>query len=198
MNGQGKPVLLLGCGIFRREFTLLPESLRSGFHPVFLDSMLHMEPARLDLILKTALGRTDEERVVLAYGDCSPHLPDFDNQARTVRVAGCNCCEMWLGRKRYGELRKEAVFFLMPEWTLRWEHIIKDELGLKTRELARDFMAQTMRSAVYIDTGVIPVPTAVLEAFSGYTCLPVEVEKTGTEHFIIALETALRRVRERV
>lgn len=187
-------MLLLGCGIFKREFSLLPESLRSAFHPVFLDSMLHMEPARLDLILKNALEKTEAEQVVLAFGDCSPHLPDFDNHARTVRVAGCNCCEIWLGGQRYGELRKEAVFFMMPEWALRWEHIIKEELGLKTKELARDFMAQTLRRAVYIDTGVIPVPIDALDAFSGYTDLPVALEKAGPRHFVAALETALRRV----
>ncbi len=197
MIGQEKPVLLLGCGIFKREFALLPVALRSGFHPVFLDSMLHMEPARLDLILKKALGKTDAGQVVLAFGDCSPHLPDFDNHARTVRVVGCNCCEIWLGRQRYRELRKEAVFFLMPEWAQRWEHIIRDELGLKTKELARDFMAQTMRRAVYIDTGVMPVPTGTLEDFSGYTALPMTVEKVGPEHFLAALESALRRINER-
>ncbi len=196
MSGRGKPVLLLGCGVFKREFALLPESLLDGFRPVFLDSMLHMEPARLDLILKNALEKTDAEQVVLAFGDCSPHLPDFDDQARTVRVAGCNCCEIWLGSQRYRELRKEAAFFLMPEWALRWEHIIRHELGLNTKELARDFMTQTMRRAVYIDTGVMPVPTEALEAFGWYTDLPVAVEKTGPEHLIAALEMAMRRVEE--
>jgi hypothetical protein len=196
MSGEGKPVLLLGCGIFKREFALLPEFLRNGFHPVFLDSMLHMEPARLDLILTNALERAGDDPVVLAFGDCSPHLPEFDSHARTARVEGCNCCEIWLGRQRYRELRREAAFFLMPEWTLRWERIIKDELGLKTKELAKDFMAQTLRRAVYIDTGVIPVPTEALEAFSVYTGLPITVDKVGPGHFTAALETALRRIEE--
>jgi hypothetical protein len=93
-------------------------------------------------------------------------------------------------------LRSEAVFFLMPEWTLRWEHIIKEELGLKTKELARDFMCQSMRRAVYIDTGVITVPTEALEAFSAYTGLPVTVEKVGPGHFAAALESALGRIEE--
>jgi len=194
MKNKGKPVLLLGCGIFKREFAPLPESLRDGFHPIFLDSMLHMEPARLDLLLKNALEKTGDDPVVLAFGDCSPHLTEFDNHAHTVRVAGCNCCEIWLGKQRYGELRKEAAFFLMLEWALRWEHIIKDELGLETKELAKDFMAQTLRRAVYIDTGVIPVPTETLEAFSVYTGLPVTVEKVGYAHFAASLESALHRI----
>jgi len=194
MRSRQNPVLLLGCGVFKHEFDLLPETLRAKFRPVFLDSMLHMEPARLDLILKNALERQGGEPVVLAFGDCSPHLPDFGNQACTVRVAGCNCCEIWLGKQRYRALRKEAVFFLMPDWALRWEYIIKEELGLKTKDLARDFMAQTMRRAVYIDTGVIPVPTEALEAFSIYTDLPLTVEKVGPAHFAAALKSALRRL----
>ncbi len=192
-DGRGpdpRPVRLIACGIFRQEFGLLEPGLRERFSPTFMDSMLHMEPGRLDSILRSALpdGRPP---AVLAYGDCCPHMDLLASPPRAARTDGVNCCEIWLGSARYRSLRDEAVFFLMPEWALRWARIIKRELGLDSPELARDFMSQSMRSAVYIDTGVMPVPESHLEAFSAYTGLACRVETVGPGNFREAVVRAL-------
>jgi hypothetical protein len=101
-----------------------------------------------------------------------------------ARTDGVNCCEIYLGRERYRQLQKERTFFPDAGVGKRWEHVVKNELGLKDRQLARDFMSESMSKAVYIDTGVIPVPVADLEAFSDYTGLKVQRGTVGPEHFI--------------
>ncbi len=184
-------VRLIGCGIFRHEFKLLPEPLQAAFLPSFTDSMLHMDPPRLDSILTAAMEGVQERETVLAFGDCCPYMREIASRAGVARTPGVNCCEIYLGSERYRELRKERVFFLMPEWAARWKHIFMTELGLHTQELARDFMAQSMRRAVYIDTGSVPVPVEALAEFSEYTGLGVTVEVTGPEHFAAALSKAL-------
>lgn len=187
---------LIGCGIFKNEFELLPETLRASILPTFMDSMLHMNPARLDVILSAAMNGVRKEDTVLAFGDCCPYMREIASREGVARTPGVNCCEIYLGPERYRQLRRERVFFLMPEWATRWKHIFLTELGLHTKALARDFMAQSMRRAVYIDTGAVPVPLEPLAEFSEYTGLEVTIELTGPEHFAAALENALKAARK--
>ncbi|OHD19973.1 MAG: hypothetical protein A2Y38_21090 [Spirochaetes bacterium GWB1_59_5] len=187
---------LIGCGIFKNEFKLLPEALQNAVLPTFMDSMLHMDPARLDGILSAAMISLRKEETVLAFGDCCPYMREIASREGVARTPGVNCCEIYLGQERYRQLRSERVFFLMPEWATRWKHIFITELGLHTKALARDFMAQSMRRAVYIDTGAVPVPVEPLAEFSEYTGLEVTIERTGPEHFAAALESALKAARK--
>jgi hypothetical protein len=189
-RGDGS-VRLLSCGVFRDEYHLLPEDLRQDLYPVFLDSMLHMDPAKMDGILDSFLQKQGDNPAIIAFGDCCPHMQELGDVTCVARTDGVNCCEIYLGRERYRTLRKERTFFLMPEWALRWERIVRNELGLVDKQLARDFMAESMEKAVYIDTGIIPVPEAELAAFSDYTGLKVSVETVGPEHFISAVKAAI-------
>ncbi len=191
MTQAKEPIRLIACGIFKAEYSLLPESLRLQFSPFFLDSMLHMNPEKLDAILSGILQANEGRQTVLAFGDCCPHIDDYCTRYGAVRVKSLNCSEIYLGRQRYKELEKKGTFFLMPEWAARWHEIIKGELGLHQPELARDFMAQTLTEAVYVDTGCLPVPQKTLEEFSDFTGLPLSVEKPGSEFFQAALEEAL-------
>lgn len=181
---------LIACGIFQREFLALPPALRGRFAPAFVDSMLHMAPEKLDGILAAAVSGLSGD-AVLAFGDCCPHMLDYCSRGRVPRTRGANCCEIYLGPERYRELVKAGAFFLMPEWVPRWERILRNELGLGTEELAREFMGQSMRLAVYVDTGVMELPRAELDAFSRYTGLPVSVETAGLDRFRRALEDAV-------
>ena len=198
MSCGDRPVRLLSCGIFRDEYKLLPEDLRQAVDPLFLDSMLHMDPGKLDGILDGFLHEHGGNQVLLSFGDCCPHMLEPGAATCVARTEGVNCCEIYLGRERYDQLRKERTFFLMPEWAKRWEHVVRDELGLMDKQLARDFMTQSMRTAVYIDTGVLPVPEGELAAFSDYTGLQVSVETVGPEHFIVAMRAALQQLEYQV
>lgn len=181
----------IGCGIFCGEYAFLPDALKCRMEPLFLDSMLHMEPAALDELLAQRLDEAAPSPTVLAYGDCSPHLLDFGSQPLTGRTRGVNCCEIWLGSERYRELRREGVFFLMPEWARRWREVLQAGLGMKDAALAREFFGQSMRKAVYIDTGAAEPPYQTLRDFSDYTGLDVSIERTGPGHFIAAVAAAL-------
>ncbi len=184
-------VRLIGCGIFKQEFSLLSESLRASFELTFMDSRLHMNPERLDRLLQDLLAKHEGQATVLAYGDCCPHMDHLCSTRNVGRIQETNCCEILLGSERYREYRKQGVFLLLPEWALHWKSILKKDLGLKTAELARDFMTQTMTRAVYLDTGVTPVPLEELERFSKYSGLPLTIECVGLEKLEAALLKAL-------
>ncbi len=194
MSEPTPKIRLIGCGIFKKEFFLLPESLRCRFEPFFLDSMLHMDPEKLDKILAGLLQFGKDQPTIVAFGDCCPHMDDYCAKYGAVRMQGLNCSEIYLGRPRYKQLEKSGAFFLMPEWASRWKEIIKGELGLHDKELAHDFMAQTMGQAVFIDTACEPVPTQALEEFTEFTGLKMAVETPGAGFFHASLEIALEKL----
>lgn len=187
-------VALIGCGILRKEFLMLPQGLQERFEPRFLDSMLHMKPAFLERSLTSLEHERTGEAMVFLYGDCCPRMEELSSGRLKARTQGVNCIEIYLGRATYGPLRKAGTFFLMPEWARRWKEIFQRELGFDTAESAREFMRSSMTQALYVDTGSEPVPEADLSEFAEYTGLPVSILRVGTEHLQEALESAVRNL----
>lgn len=192
--GSDHRVALIGCGILRKEFRMLPQSLQERFEPRFLDSMLHMKPARLEQSLTSLEHERSGESMVLLYGDCCARMEELSGGRLRSRTRGVNCIEIYLGHDTYGALKRAGTFFLMPEWARRWKEIFQRELGFVTAEAAREFMKSSMTQALYIDTGSEPVPEADLSEFTEYTGLPVSIRRVGTEHLQEALESAVRNL----
>ncbi|HUW71321.1 MAG TPA: DUF1638 domain-containing protein [bacterium] len=196
--GSDRRITLIGCGILRKEFSLLPKSVKDRFKPRFLDSMLHLNPALLEQSLTSIKSAQTGEAVVFLYGDCCPRMEELSSGKGRTRTEGVNCIEIYLGRDTYRKLRREGTFFLMPEWAGRWKEIFQRELGFKTAESARDFMRDSMTQALYIDTGSEPVPEAKLAEFAEFTGLPVSIRKVETDHLREALEGACQKLEETV
>ena len=78
----------------------------------------------------------------------------------------------------------------MPEWTSRWKEIFKNELDLKG-EIAKEFMKEMHTFVLYIDTGVVPVPTETLDEISHTLGLPWKSIRIDMNYFLKALKTAV-------
>ncbi len=185
------------CGVIQGE---MEELLRRGSisgRLVFLDSLLHMNPCMLEERLTAILERIpgDDKRVVMVYGDCTPHLFDLSRRFQAGRVPAINCAQLLVGRERYRRLMQEEAFLVLPEWATRWEQIMKNELGLDGT-IARDLMREHRAVLVYLDTGLVPIPERQLQEFSAYTGLPWRVERltldTMLEMLISAQDESLR------
>ncbi|GFO57035.1 hypothetical protein GMSM_40420 [Geomonas sp. Red276] len=185
MNGG---TLWLSCGVLRNEMEELLREGKIGGELFVLDSMLHMEPVRLERELTSALARLDEKNgtLVLVYGDCSAHLLDIAKRYRVGRVAAINCAQLLVGRQRYRQLMQEGAFLVLPEWALRWEHIMKRELGLD-ETVAHGLMGEHRGVLVYLDTGIVGVPERQLREFSSYTGLPWRVEPVSLDTMLESL-----------
>ncbi|MFA6560706.1 MAG: DUF1638 domain-containing protein [Verrucomicrobiia bacterium] len=189
MNGE---TLWLSCGVLRSEMEALHRQGRIAGQLLFLDSMLHMAPPKLETRLTAALEQaaprngSSSTRVVLVYGDCCARMLDLAKQFRAGRVNAMNCAELLLGRTRYHDLMREQAFLLLPEWAPRWREVVRDELGL-SEPVARDLMGEHRRLLVYLDTGLAPVPQPALEQCSAYTGLPWRVEPVALDHLLASL-----------
>lgn len=197
MRRPAGETLVVGCGIFRREIAGLDPSVLGQARPVFLDSMLHMRPARLDAAL-LGLAEAEDRPIVLVYGDCCPHMGELAQRPHIGKVRGVNCCDILLGHDAYHRLRREGVFFFLPEWTARWEQVFRVELGLADRALAREFMHEMHRRLMYLDTGLTEVPHKILADIEAFFDMPVEIRPTGLERLEAAIAAGLQRAQGHV
>ena len=195
MTSASSSVVGVACGIFRTEIQSLRSAGRIGIPFRYLSSMLHMAPDGLDRQAQTlvAAERRHGNGVVLAYGDCSPHMLEIEASPGVARTSGINCCEIMLGRRAYRELRSKGAFFIMPEWALRWREIFESGLGLDGKN-ARAFMTDMHTGLLYLDTGLVPVPEAVLAEMADYCGLPWELLPLPLDHLLESLGKASERI----
>jgi len=178
----------LSCGVLQAELEQLHRDGRIRGELRFLDSMLHMNPERLQAALEAEVAKhvSEGSRVVLVYGDCCNRMTDLIRRFGVSRVNAVNCAQMLAGRRRYRELMKNQAFMLLPEWAPRWKEIMQGELGLSP-EVARDLMRENRRELVYLDTAVAPAPREAIEECASYTGLPLRVEKVSLDHLLALL-----------
>jgi len=181
----------LSCGVVRAEMEELHRRGLINGEILFLDSMLHMDPPQLETRLSEMLEQTNEAVgcLVLVYGDCSARMLDLVRRFRVGRVAVINCAQLLVGRDRYRQLMREGAFLVLPEWALRWEQIMKGELGL-TRAVAHELMGENRAVLVYLDTGLVPVPERQLAEFSSYAGLPWRVDRVTLDTMLSSLLSA--------
>ncbi|MBF0482965.1 MAG: DUF1638 domain-containing protein [Desulfovibrionaceae bacterium] len=195
MNTPAGETLLVSCGIFREELARLGPAAMGHARPVFLDSMMHMRPGKLDERLQ-GLAKDEDRRLLLVYGDCCPHMGELAGRPNIRKVRGVNCCDIILGHDAYRQLRREGVFFFMPEWTKRWEEVFRIELGLKDQSLAREFMHEMHKRLMYLDTGLVEAPHKTLADIGLFFDMPVEIQPVGLEQLETGVLDGLRRLEQ--
>ena len=131
---------------------------------------------------------------LFCYGDCHSRMVENENLGLIERVEGLNCVEIFLGKEIYRKLRKEGAFFLLPEWTMKWEHIFKEILGFKNQEIASQFMNEMHTRLIYVNTGVYEVPTEILQEISAYFSMPVEVINIDLTHLENAIKKSIKQI----
>lgn len=196
MVEEGKTICI-ACSIFRQEMEHLRDSGDINLPVRYLESALHIYPEKLREQLTSVVEAEDErgKGVILAYGDCHSHMIDLERRPNIVRTKGANCCEILLGSGEYNKLRAERVFFLMPEWALRWREIFQRHLGLE-QDNAAGIMQDMHSRLLYLDTGLTPVPREQLEEFGKYCGLEWDSMKVGTEYLLRSICEARERLEQ--
>ncbi len=181
----------IACGIFRKE---IEELIRIGKLNIpfdFLNSMLHLVPGELESDMNNKIKKSSGQDIILLYGDCQPGISDLCRNGNICRVPGINCCEIILGKSQYNKLRDDGAFFLLPEWTTRWEEVFKEHFGFDERSL-KEFMKEMHNKIIYIDTGVQSIPEKTLIDISTFCGLPVEIHEVGLDNLLSAIIETLK------
>lgn len=186
-------VVCVACSIFRREIEELARQQAWPFEIQWLDSVLHLYPRHLQHEVDDAMAARPDDRILLLFGDCHAYMLDAARRPGVARVPGINCCEILLGSAEYRRLRREGAFFLLPEWTVRWREILPAALGIPEGEV-KNLMAEAHSHLLYLDTGLAPVPTTVLEEASAWTGLPYKTMPVGLEQLRSAVMAAWEKL----
>jgi len=139
MKTLRSPILLIGCGILKKEVNFLIAKNGWPVDTFFLDSALHVDFDGLSSTLTTALKKYSERDIVIFYGACHPLMEEMLDTAKTHHTRGQNCVEMLLGPARFNAELKTGAFFLLEEWACRWEPIITETFG-PNRQVAREII----------------------------------------------------------
>ena len=192
---SGKPLLILGCGIFAKEIAALIEKNHWAAETAFLDSALHNYLDKLARGLTGSLAKRRDREVVVFYGCCHPLIDRMVAEAGCRRVVGQNCVEMLLGRQRFDAELEQGAFFLLEEWALRWPVITRELYG-RNPEILREIFGGDRSYMLAVRTPCSDDFTRAAEAAAETVGLPLRWTDSGLEHLETVLADAIRRRRE--
>lgn len=180
-------LIIIACSIFRYELEFLQSQDRIDIPVVYIDSMLHMNPKKLQELLDARLKEYEHCKIILLFGDCHARMLDYEANTNVVRAQGINCCEIFLGLTEYNRLRKDGAFILLPEWSVRWKEAFVGYMGFENAKSTSVFMNDMHKKLVYVDTGFREINQPLLAEIAEYFSLPLEVHHVS----LSVLEKAL-------
>jgi len=174
-------IIIIACSIFRYELEHLQQKGRLNIPVVYLNSMLHMQPSQLQILLDAKIKEYKDLKIILMYGDCHARMVDYEKNPNIVRTPGINCCEIILGRENYRKIRNDGAFILLPEWANRWKEIFVDDMGFKSSKSAKLFMNEMHKKLVYVDTGFYKRNASLFDEVSDFLGLPIELYSSSID-----------------
>ena len=175
-------ILLMGCGILKKEAESL---IRSNDWPVdtlWFDSSLHVNFAALEKTLRHALNLHPERRRLVFYGTCHPLMHRLLSP-EVPRTPGQNCIEILLGPEAFHRELAAGAFFLLEDWALRWDRVISKTFG-HNKEAIRQIFQQSHTYFLCLRTpcsGDFSLQAAELSVEVGLPLRWLDVELTHLE-----------------
>lgn len=181
-------LVIIACSIFRYELEHLQRAGKINVPVVYLNSMLHMYPKELQVLLDAKIEEYSNFRIILMYGDCHARMVDYEKKTNVVRTPGINCCEIILGNEKYRKIRKDGAFILLPEWAERWKEAFIDYMGFNSSEAIKPFMSEMHKKLLYIDTGLQKKNHNLFDEISDFLGLPLEIYPSSVDELEKILE----------
>lgn len=183
-------ILLIGCGILRKEVDWLLRKNRWPVDTLFFESSLHSDYARLADTLKAALeANRDRERVVF-YGCCHPLMDRIVAAGGARRIAAQNCIEMLLGQELFVRELSRGAYFLLEDWAARWKDVNSEIFGGRM-DIAQAVYQGDRKYLLLLNTPLSSDFTAKAAEISGLIGLPVRGMSVPLTHLEAALREAL-------
>jgi hypothetical protein len=185
-------LLLIGCGILKREVRWLIEKNHWPVDTVFLDSALHTDFDKLSKCLTSALARHQGRKVIVFYGTCHPLMEKILGEAGIFRTPGQNCVEMLLGHALFTEELLKGAYFLFEEWARRWEEIALKTFG-NSLNVARDIIQEDRKYFLAIRTPCSGDFKAKAEEAGRAMDLPLRWMDVPLDHLEAVLQALIMR-----
>lgn len=192
-----RPLVMVGCGILRKEVDYLIRKNGWNVETQYLDSALHNYFNRLHDQLDQALSADEAagREAVVFYGGCHPRMDDLLSRHHTVRTQGQNCIVMLLGYATFMAELEKGAYFLLEDWALTWEPMITEAFG-KNVAVVREIFHSSHKYIIAIRTPCSGDFTAAAEAAAAFVDLPLTWMDADLGHLEAVLAEAIARKRE--
>ena len=189
-------LMLIACGIFRKEIELLVQKNSWPVKTRFLDSSLHVDFNKLSAALTRSLSRCREDTPLVVYGACHPRMESILADANAARTPGQNCVEIVLGRDRFTEEISKGAFFLFEDWAKRWENTGFAPFN-KRPDIMREIFQDAHKYLLAIRTTCSGNYKEQAENVSRLVGLPLFWTDVGLEHLEQTLSLGINEITER-
>jgi hypothetical protein len=186
-------LLMLGCGILKREVQFLIEKNHWPLETSLMASALHCELDKLERGLRGSLHKHEDRRTLVFYGCCHPRMDDILAQAHSLRTEGQNCVEMVLGHERFEQELLAGAFFLFEEWARKWQRITHLTFGTDRQSVIREIFQGDRSYMLGLRTPCSGDFQAEAEAAAAFVGLPLRWLDVGLEHLEGVLREAIER-----
>jgi hypothetical protein len=189
-----KPLVMVGCGILRKEVDFLIRKNGWRVETQYLVSSLHNYFDKLYTQLDAALDADDQQgrETVVFYGSCHPRLDDLLTRHHTLRTQGQNCIVMLLGYERFMEELEKGAYFLLEDWALTWEPMITECFGGNLM-VVREIFHSSHKKMIAVRTPCSSDFTTAAEAAARFVDLPLEWIDADLQHLEMVLAEAITR-----
>lgn len=189
-----KPLVLVGCGILRKEVDCLIRKNGWNLETHFLVSALHNYLDRLYGQLGGALAEEEARGrdTIVFYGCCHPLMDGILRRHHTLRIQGQNCIVMLLGYERFMAELEQGAYFLLEDWALTWEPMITEAFG-NHPAVAREIFHSSHKYMVAIRTPCSGDFTAAAETAARFVDLPLVWMEADLSHLEAVLADAMSR-----
>jgi len=189
-------MLLIGCGILKKEVKLLIKKNQWPLDTLFLDSALHVDFKKLSDSLTSALDRHHGRNIMVFYGCCHPLMEQMLEKEKTFRTVGQNCVDMLLGYPLFSEELAKGAFFLLEDWALRWDHVVTKNFGTNEKIL-KDIFQEDRKYLLCVKTPCSGEFTALAEEAGKKVGLPLKWMDAGLDHLeSVLLEVVTKKMKE--
>ncbi|MFH2140452.1 MAG: DUF1638 domain-containing protein [Pseudomonadota bacterium] len=194
---QGKPMVMVGCGILHKEVDYLIKKNGWNVETQFLASSLHNYFDKLYSQLNEALDADDKagRETVVFYGSCHPLMDRVLDKHHTLRTEGQNCIVMLLGYEKFMEGLGQGAYYLVEDWANTWEPMITECFG-KNNAVVREIFHSSHKLIVALRTPCSEDFTAAAEAAARFVDLPLQWLDVNLDHLESVLADAIARKKE--
>lgn len=183
-------LLLIGCGILKKEIRFLVEKNGWPLETLFLDSSLHVN---LDHLLQTLTSTLDchtGREIIVFYGDCHPLMDSLLKSARTFRTMGQNCVEMLLGHELFIRELEQGAYFLLEDWVSCWEQMLRETFG-PNNDVMREIVQGDRKYLLALTTPCTRDFSNEAEAAGELVGLPLRWLNVSLDHLESVLHAAI-------
>ncbi|GAK54956.1 hypothetical protein U27_01787 [Candidatus Vecturithrix granuli] len=193
MNNQ--KLLLVGCGILKREIRWLIEKNQWPVEAIFLNSALHVDFDKLARGLTAVLRAYHGRNIIVFYGCCHPLMDQMLEDAATFRTSGQNCLDILLGPAVFTQELSQRAFFLVEDWARRWNEITNKISGNNSKGVKYIFQCHHTY-LLALRTPCSEDFTTQAEEVADIVGLPLRWMDVSLDHLESILQTTIMRKME--